>query len=403
VFLLKNKILKIFIIVTLIISPLFFMVYYMNATVITTPMDTFFQKGICYATWQKDRFSSTYSDESLELLKKMGVEYVQINVTQYQDKYNSTKIKSTDLTPSDKSVRHVIKKAHALGLKVMLKPHIDLIYNEDDTYWRADIGFNKERDWKIWFKEYEDFIVHYAIIARKYNVEIFCVGTELSFTVQKTDYWHKIIDKIKEVYFGKLIYASNWDNYRNVYFWDRLDFVGIDAYFPLTYRPNPSVEEINQGWIKWKNAIEIWHKRVNKPIVFTEIGYASSLHAPSEPWKNGMGEADVEIQAKCYQSFFESIWDSSWLAGVYWWRWAPTTRGGGKYNRKFTPLNKPAAKILEKYYKTFKEKKKNNITIDISDNNLEYKEKSTLNNSSSKIIDSKIMLPVLKTSSSSSN
>lgn len=313
-----------------------------------------FQKGMCYVTWDKNRFASSYSDQALKMLRGMGVEYVQLNVTRYQDRYNSTKIKATELTPSDKSVKHVIKTAHKLGLKVMLKPHIDLIDKGSGTYWRADIGFYNEEGWKKWFKEYERFITHYAKIAEKNNVEIFCVGTELSFTTQKTDHWQKVISSVKNIYSGKLTYAANWDNYKNVKFWEDLDFVGIDAYFPLTYKSDPTVEDIVEGWGKWKHEIESWHSSIDKPIVFTEIGYSSSSHAPSEPWKSGTGNADVEIQAKCYAAFFEALRGSSWLAGVYWWRWAPTTYGGGKHNRQFTPLNKPAAKILEENYKTAK-------------------------------------------------
>ncbi|MFC1644254.1 hypothetical protein ACFL5C_02945, partial [Candidatus Omnitrophota bacterium] len=62
------------------------------------------QKGMCYVTWDKDRFASQYSDQSLEKLANMGVEYISVIVTQYQEKYNSTKIKKTEKTPTDKSI-----------------------------------------------------------------------------------------------------------------------------------------------------------------------------------------------------------------------------------------------------------------------------------------------------------
>ncbi|MDD4957008.1 MAG: hypothetical protein PHH49_04625 [Candidatus Omnitrophica bacterium] len=310
----------------------------------------YFQKGICYVTWEKDKFASKYSDQSIEMLKNLGVEYLQINVTWYQQSYNSTRIAETELTPSDKSVRHAIQKAHKCGLKVMLKPHIDII-NSGDGYWRADIGFYKEEDWDKWFKEYDNFISHYANMAQKENVEIFCVGTELSFAAQKEERWRTLIGHIRAIYPGKLIYAANWDNYKNIRFWDALDYAGIDAYFPLSYKKNPDLEDLKKGWEKWIYEISVWHAEVNKPVIFTEIGYSSSSIAPSEPWKNGVGEADVALQARCYEAFFESVWRCDWLEGVYWWRWAPTVKGGGMYNRRYTPLNKPAAEILAKRYK----------------------------------------------------
>lgn len=316
---------------------------------------TFPQKGICYATWEKNRLASRYSDRSLEKLASIGVEYISIVVTQYQDKYNSLFIKRTDKTPTDKSVVHAIKKAHKLGMKVMLKPHIDLIDKLDGTYWRADIGSTREEDWEKWFKEYRGFIVHYARMAKRHKVEIFCIGTELAFASRKDEFWReRIIPAVRKVYPGKLVYAANWDNYKNIKFWKDLDYAGIDAYFPLTYEPDPSMEELRKGWEKWKNEIGAWQAGINRPVIFTEIGYASTKSAPTAPWKNGMeGNADPEMQAKCYKAFFETVWNSSWLAGVYWWRWSPSTHSGGKNNRHFTPQNKPAEKILEANYKDF--------------------------------------------------
>lgn len=312
-----------------------------------------FQKGMCFTTWDKDSMGSTLSDRSLEMLKNMGVEYVQINVTLYQDQVDSTTIKATDLTPSEDSIIHAIRAAHKLGLRVMLKPHIDPIDTRNGSCWRADIGFYDEESWGKWFTEYKRVMNRYAHIAQEQNVEIFCVGTELSFAAQKTDSWKEIIAGIRKIYSGKLTYAANWDDYKNVGFWEDLDYIGIDAYFPLSYKKSATIDDIKEGWKKWKQELEAWHATVQKPIIFTEIGYSSIPTAPAEPWKTPEGgNADVETQANCYAAFFEMVWDSPWLAGVYWWKWSPTTNGGGVNNRQFTPLNKPAAKILEEKYKT---------------------------------------------------
>ena len=312
------------------------------------------QKGMSYATWDKDKFASSYSDQSLERLAETGTEYIAICPTYYQQKRNTTRIFPTEQSPSDASVMHAIKKAHELGIKVMLKPHVDLIKGTTQGYWRADIGFADDEDWITWFSEYQEFILHFAGMAEELDVELFCVGTELSFTTQKEEFWReRVISKVRQVYSGKLVYAANWDNYQAVRFWDELDYVGIDAYFPLTYRPNPSVPEIIRGWEKWKQEIRIWHASINKPIIFTEIGYASTSHAPMYPWESGkQGNAAPEVQQKCYQAFFDTVWGCSWLAGVYWWRWDTNINAGGKNNRQFTPQNKPAQEILEKYYKT---------------------------------------------------
>ena len=310
------------------------------------------QKGMCYVTWDKHRFASEYSDESLQKLASLGVEYISICTTHYQEKYNSTRILRTEKTPSKRSISHVIKRAHKLGMKVMLKPHIDLIDKYDGTYWRADIGFASENEWEKWFKEYRKFILEYANMSKRLKVELFCVGTELSFTTQKDPEWRQIIADVRKAYPGKIVYAANWDNFKNIKFWNELDYIGIDAYFPLTYSPSPTKEELQKGWEKWKTDIEQWQKCVNRPVIFTEIGYPSSSHAPYTPWKGGAyGNADPDIQAKCYEAFFDTMWEEPWLAGVYWWKWDTNVRAGGRYNRQFTPQNKPAQDVLESYYK----------------------------------------------------
>ncbi|MBF0253353.1 MAG: hypothetical protein HQL29_05995 [Candidatus Omnitrophica bacterium] len=325
-----------------------------------------FQRGMCFATWDKSQYASQYSDKALEKLAEMSVDHVQIIVTWYQEKVDSLDIEPSGLTPSDSSINHAIKTAHKLGLKVMLKPHIDLLDDQGSGYWRADIGFYKEEDWNDWFNSYEKFIMHYAKIAKKNKVALYCVGTELSFASQKTDKWKELIKNVRSSFDGKITYAANWDNYKNIKFWDDLDFAGIDAYFPLSYKSNPTLEDLKKGWLNWAVEIEGFFNETKKPILFTEIGYPSGSNAPSEPWKTpSNGNADVEIQAKCYKAFFETVCEKPWLAGVYWWQWAPTIYGGGKNNRLFTPLNKPAANILAEKYANIKRLSESTISKDI--------------------------------------
>jgi len=178
-----------------------------------------FQKGMCFVDWEKERYASEFSDQALEALARTGASWVEIVVTRYQSRYDSTLIFSTDKTPSDRSLIHAIEKAHSLGLKVMLKPHIDLL-DESAGLCRSDIGFQCQEDWQAWFSSYLDFIVHYARIAKETEVKLFCVGTELSFASGKTAFWQDtLIPAVRREYPGKLVYAANWDEYRTIRFW----------------------------------------------------------------------------------------------------------------------------------------------------------------------------------------
>lgn len=311
------------------------------------------QKGMCYATWSRNAFYSEYSDESLEKLIRLGVDHISISPTIYMNSPYSTDIFATEKTPSDASLEHVIARSKSLGLKIMVKPHVDVLHESVDPYSRADIGFSTSSEWDIWFLNYKRHLFHYADMAEKFGVEYFCVGTELATTTHRhPELWEQLIREVREHFSGKLIYAANWDNYMNVTFWDKLDYVGIDAYFPLTDEPDPSIADLVQGWKKWKSEIRAFYSRTKKPILFTEIGYASTAHAAIRPWENGYtGSADIEIQKKCYEAFYRTIWGSKWLKGVYWWVWDTNIRSGGKHNRNFTPQNKPAQAIIKKYYK----------------------------------------------------
>ncbi len=310
-----------------------------------------FQKGICYVTWQKHRYLSPHSDRALESLAKTGAGWVEIITTYYQDKFNSRKIFPAEKTPSDKSIIHVINKSHQLGLKAMLKPHIDLI-DKSDGLWRGDIGFQNQKDWQEWFSQYLKFILHYARLAENTGVELFCIGTELCFASRQTEFWRNyVIPQIRKVYSGKLVYAANWDEYKNISFWDKLDYVGIDAYFPLTEKGNPEYEEIRAGWKKWANEIRSWQEKIGKPVIFTELGYRSCEFAAARPWEYAPRYAvNLEIQANCYKAALSTFSKQPWCGGIYWWYWKTSPSAGGLNNRDFTPQEKPAELILSYWY-----------------------------------------------------
>lgn len=329
-----------------------------------------FHKGVCFTTWTRDKFSSTGAVQALEMFRGFGAGHVQINVTEYQARYDSFNIRSTEHTPRKSSVKKAIRAAHKISLKVMLKPHIDVLNTGGGNYFRQDIGFQDEKSWKKWFKSYEKFIIFYAKLAEKENVEMFCVGTELSFASRKTEFWREIISKIRSVYSGELIYAANWDNYESINFWEDLDYAGINAYFPLSEEEFPTIEEIKAGWQGWIKRIEAWHEKIKKPVIFTEIGYASYEGAAREPWKGDEGKVDTIRQAKCYTAFFEVVWWREWFRGAYWWNFKPMIYGGGMRNRGFTPMNKPAMEILRKWYKSdriiFKDRQEEKNALKIS-------------------------------------
>jgi len=309
---------------------------------------------MCYTTWSKERYSTGGSDASLRDLKKNGVTWVAILTTWYQEKCSTTGIFPTDKTPSDASLIHAINTAHKAGMKVMLKPHLDVIDPSEGT-WRGEIVCINESDWQKWFESYRDFILHYAKIAQEHKVEMFCIGTELTTVSSvREDMWRDVLIKpVREAYKGPLTYAANWNvEYLIVKFWDALDYVGIDAYFPLVEdKEVPVFEEIKKAWEPWVKEIEEFQKKVKKPIIFPEAGYCSADGSVKTPWEEiAKGSVNMRLQAEAYKALMETFWPKEWFYGVYWWRWGTDIRMGGPHNRSFTPQNKTAQVLVRHWY-----------------------------------------------------
>lgn len=313
-----------------------------------------FQKGMCYATWSKDAYASNNSFESIKVVKDIGTTWVAIIPTWYQDKCSTNRIYPTDSTPSDASVKRIIQEAHSLGMKVMMKPHLDVIDASEGGF-RGEILCATEPELDTWFNNYRDFIVHYAKMAQETKCEMLCIGTELTSmaTIREEKWKTVVIPSIKEAYSGPLIYAANWhDEYQYVKFWDKMDYVGIDAYFPLSDKNIPTYEEIKAGWDPWIKDMEEFQKRVNKPIIFPEVGYCSADGITKRPWEEAVGRPlNMKMQENCYRAIFELFWQKDWFYGVYWWKWGTHKGLGGKGNKSFTPQNKPAQDLVREWYK----------------------------------------------------
>lgn len=303
------------------------------------------QKGMNFVSWWYDQYSYPESDVSLENLVVLGTNSASLLVTEYQDTKNSTTIYAdSQKTPTLASLEHAINKMHSLGMDIALKPHIDV----KDGTWRGEIYFDNEADWQAWFNSYNQFITKYAQFAQDKGLDRFIVGTELVKTSNRENDWRNIITTVRANFSGKLTYSSNWDEFQNIAWWDDLDYIGVDAYFPLTNKDNPIIDEIKAAWLPHVTKIENIQSLFNKPVLFTEIGYRSINGANKEPWK--MLAVDTQEQADCYRAALETFKDKPWFKGFYWWNWETNPNAGGISDTGFTPQNKPAQDILSEWY-----------------------------------------------------
>jgi hypothetical protein len=235
----------------------------------------------------------------------------------------------------------------AKDIKIMIKPHIWVWRGEFTGY----IKMETEADWQKLEASYSSFIKEYASLAQEINAEIFCIGTELEqFVANRPEYWNTLILEIKKIYKGKLTYAANWDEYKRTPFWSQLDYIGVDAYFPVSDSKTPTVEECLEGWKAHKTVIKALSNQYKKPVLFTEYGYRSVDFAGKEPWVSdrSMNVVNLEAQNNTTKALFETFWNEEWFAGGFIWKWfIEHDKVGGENNNQFTPQNKPVEKIIK--------------------------------------------------------
>ncbi|HET7293467.1 MAG TPA: hypothetical protein VFM88_13660 [Vicinamibacteria bacterium] len=240
--------------------------------------------------------------------------------------------------------------ARERGLRTLLKPHLWV-----RRAWVGELEMQSEEDWRRFFASYEAFILHYARLAEAHGMEALAVGTELPRASRRTADWVRLVARVRAAYRGRLTYCANWHEAEDVGFWSVLDFVGVQAYYPLRVGA-ARVETIRRAWDPIVNRLEALHDRTGKPIVFTEVGYKSLRGSLAEPWRWGTdGEADYALQRDAYAAMFASVWERPWFGGAFIWKWhpdlgAPTTPPLGR-ERDFTPQGKPALDVIRSYYR----------------------------------------------------
>lgn len=248
--------------------------------------------------------------------------------------------------------KQYIDELRKLNIKIMIKPQI--------WVWRGEFtGFIEMKDeetWKSLEDSYSKFILEYAELAEETKVDIFCIGTELErFIDNRPEYWFLLIKEIKKIYKGKLTYAANWNEFNRTPFWGELNYIGIDAYFPISQSKTPTVEECLKGWKKYKQEIKRIHDKFQKPILFTEYGYRSVDYSGKQPWVSdrSMDQVNLEAQVNTTQALFETFWNEDWFAGGFIWKWFHKhDEVGGNDNFMFTPQNKPVEALIKQQYST---------------------------------------------------
>ncbi len=234
-------------------------------------------------------------------------------------------------------------------LKVMVKPHVWVM----GQGWTGDFDLETEEQWEKWEDDYSRYILNHAIKADSMKAEMLCIGTEYRIPAkERPEFWRGLIRQVRNVYSGEITYAANWDNFENITWWDEVDYIGVDAYFPLVDGDHPSISEIKEGWEPIKRKLAEFSTKWDKKILLTEYGFQSANGATGKHWEVDKSEnnTNLKLQADAYEATFQALENENWWAGGFFWKWHLNSFKGRWLGTEWTPQNKPAEEVIARWY-----------------------------------------------------
>jgi hypothetical protein len=282
--------------------------------------ELFFQRGISIVA-DREAFGSETTHQILKQLREHGFDAIAITGMGRAPDPNGG-------LESEAEIELLTRRAHLLGMKVLLKPH-------HTPRW------SREPNVDAWFRVHEQTMETYARLAARIHADLLSVGYEMGPAYRNEAAWRKIIARVRALYPGPLTLSPNHgEEFEGIRFWDALDYVGIDNYIPMP--PGGDYTSIARYF-------EEVHRKTGKPILFTEAGFASVDGAGREPWAEPDRALSHEEQIRCYRAVLEAVYTQPWFHGVYWWK-VDTDGLGGPHDRTLTPWRKPVMNLIREWF-----------------------------------------------------
>ena len=341
------------------------------------PLASGFRRGVSW--WRSERRQDAGA-ASFRHLASLGVTWVSIHTWDPLQRGLDDPVLASPSRPSGlRDLPALVRSARAEGLAVMIKPHLEmrgyrptpgerrilqgtdeearrrLIVRMDEQSARTAGGHNRlamrsGADWRRWFEEYEAYILPYARDAQAAGADMFCVGRELDSTVLRREAdWRRLITKIRGEFRGPLVYSANFDTWEGIGFWDALDYIGISAYFRLSERDDPSLDDLEVGWARALGPLERASRRWGRPVLLTEAGFPSIASAARSPWREEKTTADVWLQSRCYEATLRALAERPWIEGAFFWLWERSSKPPFR-DPSHTIVGKPAAFTMARWY-----------------------------------------------------
>lgn len=287
-------------------------------------------------------------DDMLREIRGIGASDVSLVFTIAVDDAAASRVyREPGRSPEPAAIERIARRARARGLRVTVFPIVRLVHRTA-AEWRGTLH---PSDLARFHASYEEVLAGYASAAARGGAAELVVGSELVSLEGDPAWWRGLIARTRRLFPGRLIYSANWDRYDRVPFWDAVDALGVSAYFELSKRAAPTVEELVAAWRPIRARLVAYAASQRRPLVLTEIGYPSVAAAASFPWNDFLvgpdGAEDAEAQRRLYEAFVRGWSDGAGLAGTYFWMWFGR---GGPGDRSYTPRWKPAELVLKEWY-----------------------------------------------------
>ncbi|MEO8212400.1 MAG: hypothetical protein ABI560_04375 [Myxococcales bacterium] len=301
------------------------------------------QRGVALGMFAED-VSFSY----VPLLKEiaaLGATHVALIVPLYQTNGRATDLAlHTRFSPTLELIADTVRAARREHLEVTLFPIIRLTHPAPGE-WRGTLAPSHP---DLWFRAYRDLLGDLAAVAAQTGATRLVVGSELSSLDGELDRWRPLLERIRGIFPGHLIYSANWDHYRQAALFELVDEEGVVAYFNLRDDARaPSTEAaLQNAWRRHQDELLRWHAGHRRPLLFTEVGYRSRAGSTAAPWDEGPGGTpDLDEQRRGFAAFRQVWAKNPALDGAYVWNWYGF---GGPSSVGYTPRGKPAAQEVRR-------------------------------------------------------
>lgn len=288
-------------------------------------------------------YGSLAAGRELERIRGIGANAIALVPYAFTRAPEETSIRFRTLE-TDARLGRSARRARELGLRVMLKPHLWA-----GRRFHGSIAFQTKHRFEEWFVNYRRWMLHHARLAEMHGIDILAIGNELAGLTVHEKEWRSLIRDVRRVFRGPVTYAAHWESeLSSLGFWDELDYIGVNFYFPIAgdrMPPEPHSPEMAEA----SRVIGAVQAGFAKPVLFTEVGFPALATAAARPWEENGSPLDPDLQALCYRIWMERFARGPGASGMFWWKW-PSHGRGSPFDPSHRPLAKPAMGVLRDWF-----------------------------------------------------